>query len=139
MQKSKLGISVGLIAAISYFACIFGGGYTVSILICGYVLLREDNPWLKRITLKAVVLLALFSIASFIINLIPNCIGAINDFAMAINHPFSTTFISSVVAGLSSILDIIRNILFVLLGIKALSQGTIRLPIIDKMLDKYMG
>lgn len=139
MQKSKLGISVGLIAAISYFACIFGGGFTVSIIICGYVLIREDNPWLKRISLKAVILLALFSIISFVLNLIPNCLGTINEFAMAINHPFSTNFITSIVDGLTSILEIVRNILFVVLGLKALSQGTIRLPIIDKMLDKYMG
>lgn len=139
MQKSKLGISVGLLAAIVYFACIFGGGYTVAILITGYVFLREDNPWLKRITLKSVILMSIFSIASFLINLIPNCINVINDFAMAINHPFSTSFISSIVSGLTSIIDIVRGILFVVLGIKALSQGTIRLPIIDKMLDTYMG
>lgn len=37
MQKTKLGITVGLLGAIVYFAGIFGG-YQTLILISGYVL-----------------------------------------------------------------------------------------------------
>ena len=59
MQKTKLGISVGLLGAIFFFAGFFGG-YLVTILMAGYILLVEDNAWLERVTVKGVVLMLFF-------------------------------------------------------------------------------
>lgn len=47
MKKTKLGISVGLLGAMLFFSCYFGG-YTIAIIIAGYVLLFEENAWLKK-------------------------------------------------------------------------------------------
>lgn len=42
MQKTRLGISVGLMGFITYFGCCFGG-YIAAILLFGYILLVENN------------------------------------------------------------------------------------------------
>src|SRR5574344_1340231 len=47
MEKTKLGIPVGLLGAAMLFACYFGG-YLVSFVLAGYILLFEENAWLKR-------------------------------------------------------------------------------------------
>ena len=54
MQKTRLGISVGMLGAAVYLTGLFSG-YLVAILMAGYVLLCEENGWLKRSDIKAVV------------------------------------------------------------------------------------
>lgn len=46
---------------------------------------------------------------------------------------------SGINSAISSAITILKSILFVILGLKALNQGAIKLPIIDKIIDKYMG
>ena len=138
MQKAKLGISVGLLGAIIYFASAFGGGYLAALLLCGYVLLAEDNPWLRKTSVKAVLLLVLFSLISVILGLIPDIWEAITNLLMAFDQYPSSNFISGINLTISSAISIVKSVLFVILGLKALNQGAIKLPIIDKLIDKFI-
>lgn len=138
MQKTKLGVTVGALGAITYFAGFFSG-YMVAILLAGYVLLFEENAWLKRSVVKAIVLLALFSVTIGIINLIPDAIGFIDKIANVFNGNFSIAVVNRIVAVVVSALNILEKILFLGLGIKALNQGTIVIPFIDSKVSKYMG
>ena len=47
-------------------------------------------------------------------------------------------FISNLVSAITSIIDIIEKLLFIGLGVKALNQGTIAVPVVDKLVSKYM-
>lgn len=47
MSKTKLGISTTLLAALAYFAGGFSG-YLLLFLVAGYVLLKEEDEWLKK-------------------------------------------------------------------------------------------
>lgn len=47
MQKTRMGISVGLMGAATYLCGLFGG-LMVTVVIAGYILLFEENAWLKR-------------------------------------------------------------------------------------------
>ncbi len=138
MQKTKLGISVGLLGAIIYFASAFGGGYLVALLLCGYVLLFEDNPWLRKTSVKAVLLLIIFSLISVVLGLIPDIWQTITNLLTAFNKYPSSTFMSGINSAISSAITIIKSVLFIILGLKALNQGAIKLLIIDKIIDKYM-
>lgn len=137
MQKSKLGISVGLLGAMVYFSGLINGLLLITIL-AGYVLLVEDNEWLRRTSVKAVVLFVVFSLASIIVSYIPEAINVIDSFVSIFGGSFSIPFVSSLVNFVNDTIMIIKNILFVILGLKALNQGTIVIATIDKMLKKYM-
>lgn len=139
MQKTKLGISVGLLGAIIYFASAFGGGYLAALLLCGYVLLVEDNPWLRKTSVKSVLLLIGFSLLSFVIGFIPDISNMLTSFMTAFNKFYSSNFLSGLGALFDNIISIMKSIIFVILGLKALNQGTIKLPMIDKIIDKYMN
>lgn len=138
MKQTKLGISVGLLGAAIYFMCLFSG-YWVAVLLAGYILLFETNEWLKKAAVKAVSLLVFFSLFVTVINLIPNAISFINNIAAVFGGNFSVGVLSRIVTVIVSVLDIIEKILFILLGIKALNQGTIIVPVVDKLINKYMG
>lgn len=138
MKQTKLGISVGLLGAAIYFMGLFSG-YWVAVLLAGYILLFEENEWLKKAAVKAVSLLVFFSLFVLVINLIPNAISFINNIVAVFGGNFSAVVLSRIVTVIVSALDIIEKILFILLGIKALNQGTISVPIVDKLINKYMG
>ena len=138
MQKTRFGITVGLLGAAIYFMGLYGG-YLISALLTGYVLLFEENEWLKKSAVKAVALMVCFSLLSTLIYLLPNVISVINSIVGVFGGVFYINAISSLANAVGSALDIIEKLLFIGLGLKALTQGNIAVPVVDKLIDKYMG
>lgn len=138
MQKTKLGISVGLLGAAVYFLGLLSG-YTVTALLVGYILLREENEWLRKTAVKAISIMLLFSAGWTIVGLLPNAVEVI-DYIVGIFHGrFHISFLSNLEAAIKMALSIIEDLLLLGLGIKALHQGTIAVPIVDRMIERYMG
>lgn len=138
MQKTRLGVGVGLLGAAIYFMGLFSG-YMVAVLLAGYVLLLEDNEWLKKSAVKTVSLMVLFSSATVVVNLIPNVLSFIKNVVAVFGGNFTVSVLTSTVSAIVGAIDIIEKILFIWLGIKALNQGTIAIPVVDKLIGKYMG
>lgn len=138
MQKTKLGVSVGLLGAAIYFMGLFSG-YLVAILLAGYVLLCEDNEWLKKSAVKAVSVMVLFSFLVTVVNLIPNAISIIDYIVSMFGGNFYVAFLSNLVSAVVAVLDIIEKLVLLGLGAKALNQGTITIPVVDRLINKYMG
>lgn len=137
MQKTKLGISVGLLGAITYFAGLFGG-YVVAILVFGYIMLVEDNPWLRKTAVKAIILLVTFSALSAVIGLVPDFISFINSIFNIFNEYLSLSLVTKILAVITGALGIVKTVVFLLLGIKALNQGTLLIPVVDDITNKNM-
>ena len=138
MQKTRLGISVGLLGAAIYFAGLFGG-FLATLVLVGYVLMFEENEWLRRSGVKALTLVIIFSLCTTIVNLIPNGIGFVNNLVTAFGGRFSVKFLSYITAAIVSAIDIIEKVLLMVLGFKALNQSTIVIPIVDQLLNKHRG
>ena len=137
MQKTKLGITVAALGAITFFAGFFGG-YLAAIVLAGYALLFEENAWLKRSVVKAVVLMVFFSVTVAIINVIPDLLEFVGNIASVFNGNFSIIKVNQIVNVLVRGLNLAEKVLFLGLGVKALSQGTIVIPFIDKKVSKYV-
>ena len=137
MQKTKLGISVGLMGAIAYFAGLFSG-YLVAILIFGYIMLVEDNPWLRKTAVKSVVLLVSFSLISAVVGLIPDFVSFIYSIVNVFGGHISLSVITNIVSVITSALGILKTVVFIALGLKAMTQGTVNIPVVDSVTDKNM-
>ncbi|MBQ8005255.1 MAG: hypothetical protein IJ303_02970 [Clostridia bacterium] len=136
MQKTRMGISVGLLAAVIYFSGFFAGFLTTT-LLAGYVLLFEENGWLRRNTIKAFVLMIIFMLASAIIGFIPNLLDFIYDIVVLFNGSFSYLKVSQFLSIITDILSIAEKVLFLVLGFMALNQRSVNLPVIDNLINKY--
>ncbi len=136
-MKSKLGVSVGLVGAALYFAGLFNGMLLLFVLI-GYVLLVEDNEWLRRTAVKSGVICVMFALLLAVIGLIPGVMGFIGDFFGIFGGSFSIPFITSIIMFIESGIELIKIVFFILLGIKALNQGTIVIPFVDNFVNKYI-
>ena len=137
MQKTRLGISVGMLGAAIYLTGLFSG-YLAALLLTGYVLLFEENEWLKKSAVKAVALMMLFSFITVLINLIPNAMSCIDHIPSMLGG-IHVGFISGLVSAVISVIDIIEKLLFISLGVRALNQGTIDVAVVDGLISKYMG
>ena len=137
MQKTKLGISVGLLGAAAYVAVYFGG-YVPALLITGYVLLFEENEWLKRTCVKAIALSMLISVLLTVIGLVPDLLRWIDTIAAVFGSNFKYFVVDNIISVFTVAVGIIKTCLFLVLALKALTQSTIVVPVVDKFISKYI-
>lgn len=138
MEKTKLGIAQGMLGAVVYFTAALLG-YISLFIVGGYILLVEKMEWLKKCVVKAVVLMLLYSLLSTVIGLIPQIFsyGSGED-ALLGGYYLYLAGAYQIVAAVLVVLNLVRIGLFIALGLKALNEKTITIPIVDKLIDKYM-
>ena len=137
MEKTKLGVSVGLLGAGIFAAALFGG-YVATIVLAGYVLLMESNEWLRRTAVKAVVTLVCFSFITAVIDLIPDALNWIASIPNALGADIRFTFFNDAFGVVTDFIGICKVLTFIALIFKALTLGTIKLPVVDDIINKYV-
>ncbi|MGI5894172.1 MAG: hypothetical protein ACOX6P_06210 [Candidatus Merdivicinus sp.] len=136
MEKTRLGISVGLMGAILYLMGLLN--LLGLVVIAGYILFCESNVWLRKSAVKAVVLYVIFALVSIFFGIFDDIFGILNTML---------GWISSIRLGFPLRLDdivqyavsIIRTILYLALAGLALKQKTIPMGPIDKELDQHLS
>ncbi len=136
MQKTRLGITVGLMGALTYFIALFGG-YMAMIIVAGYILLFETNEWLKKSAVKAAVITIGFAVLIAIINLIPDAVTFVSSVIAVFGKYFSLSVLDNIINVITTALAIIEKVLLLLLGIKALRQGSIGIAFVDRFIQKH--
>ncbi|MDE6103181.1 MAG: hypothetical protein K2F60_01485, partial [Oscillospiraceae bacterium] len=127
---TKLGISANVMSAILYFTALFGG-YVPLFIAAGYVLIREENTFLRKSAYKSVALLLFFSGLSMILSSLNEILSIFgNLFDTFIEVPLNFDDI------LISVILLIKTVVFVIFGIMAFKQEDIRIPPIDDAVDK---
>ena len=134
MSKTKLGISVGFLAAGIYASGLLSA--VVTVMLAGYVLLREEDEWLRKSAVKAVAIILVFGIFSSGIGIVQDLfrildalVGTVFSF-LHIGVPFSLDQV------LNYLLDIMKTILLISCSFQALNQGPVRIGFRDKLTDK---
>lgn len=136
LQKTKLGISVGMLGAAMYFLGLIN--FLALLLVVGYVLLFESDEWLKKTAIKAAAIVIAFALLSMIISLGNDIFAVINGIlswyspSLHVSWPMS---LNTIAGGVLSGLEII---VLVVLGFKAFRQEDLKVSAIDKVIDKNM-
>ena len=137
MEKTKLGISKELLAA-GVFVAALAGGYVAVIICTLYVLLKEDDAWLKRMAVKAVATLMIFGVAIICVGLIPDLINWISSLMSVLEHSIEVYKITNAINLITSALSFIEKLFLLALAAKALKQQTVRVPVVDDFINKYI-
>jgi uncharacterized membrane protein len=135
-MKTKVGISVGLVAAAAYFTGLFSG-YIPLLLSLGYVLIAEQNRWLKVSVIKALIICLAFSSLRLIIGFIPDIFGLIASGAGIFEKAFTYYKLSSVMAFINNIISLTESVILFILGVMALNQKSFSLGIIDSLIKRH--
>lgn len=80
----------------------------------------------------------MFSIGTAVVGLIPNVISLIDDIAVIFGGNVYISVISHIVTAIVSLLNLAEKLLLLVLGLLALKQETIKIPVIDDFINKYM-
>ncbi len=132
MHKTKLGISVGILGSI---ICILGavaGLQWYFIGIVAYILLQEQNEWLRRLSLKVTIILLGLSVFNLVV---PYFFGALYDLI----DVFSDRYVAWPLDASSYITkyaSIIVDVVLVLMGLKAIKQGHFSVKAVDELISK---
>jgi len=136
LEKTKLGIPVGVFAAIIYFIAVIGGynSLIVLILALGYVMMKEDNQWLKKAVFKALAIFLAYYVFVELINIFDNSILSLpytlsNGKIRSIKIPFN--FINII----KSLASLVRYALLLFLGFGAFKQKDLPIASIDNVLN----
>ena len=138
MDKTKLGISVPLMASLVYFLGLISP--VALVVAVGYVLIRETDQWLKKAAVQALVIVAAYMVISTVFGFFNNLFGFFNGFLMNFSfihfrftYPFHADEIVLAIAGAA------EKALLVILGLLALGKKGGSLPGIGRFVDKHMG
>ena len=137
MQKTKLGISIGFMGAILCCSRMFMG-YTATLLLAGYVILMEEDVWLKATAVKVVSIMTVFSLIIATLSIIPDAIGLLNYFVALFGGSFSVLFLTNLTYLLQQFLTLAETVVFLMLALKALKMDTINVPVVDGLITKHM-
>jgi uncharacterized membrane protein len=138
MEKTKLGISVGLVGAILYCLGLFGGAL-VTIAAVAYVLIFEENEWLKKTAVKVVFLMFLFPIVQFAVGLIPDLARIVVDFLNIFKVYPDIAIVYAIENLIYGLVNIAKYVVFAIFCVMALSKKSVKIPLIDSLIDKHMG
>lgn len=130
--KSRLGVTVGMLGAIIYFSALISP--VILILLAAYVLLMEDDIWLKGTAVKAVAFYLVFFFIFQIIdgmNYFLNIINRIFQFLISWNPCLSFP------GGISDLLSICRIVFFILMGLGAFQMRPVRIRKIDEFVETH--
>ena len=105
MGTTKIGVPAKLLAAFAYLAAFFSG-YVAFLLIGGYILIREQNDWLRFHAVKAGVLMVCFSIANALISLIPSLFTWIDDLLGIFGGSFRSVLMYSGFCSIRTLLSV---------------------------------
>ena len=142
-MKSKLGIHIGFLACLGFLAAQFGGLVPLTLFV-GYVLIVEDNDFLRMSALKAFLIVLFVSLLNWLIGVLPDIIFELFDRISRIfgaETPFGNlkaiTKIEQIFNFFIWLVNTCKAILLLLLALLACRIKTIRLPLIDKLIDKF--
>ena len=133
MEKTKLGVSVGLIGAALYFTGL--AGIIPLLVIAGYVLLFESNEWLKKVAVKSVAIVLFFSVLSAAIGLIGNGTSFLYDLMRFFNGSFSLTWLDRIISMLRTAISFVQVLVLLMHGLNALKQNDAKFSVVDKIVD----
>jgi len=136
-MKAKLGISIGLLGAAVYFVALFDGFLALA-LIAGYILLFEENEWLKKSAVKAFAILVITALFRALIAFIPDLISLIDHLVGIFGQSFNVWPLTRLINFVDSAIYIARKVLLLLLGLQALTQNSTPIAPIDKLVDNHM-
>lgn len=147
-QMTEIGITVAFFAALIYWSGLISNMPVITVLLAGYVLIREKEQWLRAVALKAVTIIVCFALLLGFINLL---VYFKDVMVNIINMMLSTISVGSYYnqvtgAAFRDILDIlkyivlfIRDLFLILSGFMALKYKNMRIPVIDKMVNRHIG
>ena len=136
MEKTRLGITIKLFGGALYFIALMG--ITPLVMAAGYVLIMEDNQWLKKVAVKAVAVVLFFAVLSNLVSLLTDSTSFINNLVLLFNETVNLSTVNRIAALLQTTISFLRTVCLLLLGFRALKMRDAGMVSVDKTIAQNM-
>lgn len=136
MEKTRLGVSVGMLGAAMYFMGLVSVLALVGLGV--YILLYESNAWLKRTVIKAIAVVITFTLLSSAVGFSNDILGIVNDLLFWSNPVARFSWPLGLDSIAYKVINALEVFTLVILGIKAFTFNDIKIAPIDSVIDKNM-
>lgn len=143
MNKTKLGVSTNLLAAFVYALAIVISFVNTSMALIltltatvAYILLKEDDMWLKSNAVKAVAVIILFMLAHFLVGFADDIMALLNFFLDFADFKLYDKF--KIITFIKNILYVTEKIFLLMLSLKAVKGQTVKVPVVDKLISQHI-
>jgi hypothetical protein len=136
MNKTKLGVSEGLLAAACFASALVSP--IITAVLAAYVLLKEEDEWLRKSVVKAVAIVCVFALCTSAVAAVTNVFGVLDSVAGWVLRSANIHVPLNLDRIISNLLSIYKTLLLLACSFQALNKGTVRIGFIDKLIDKYM-
>ncbi len=138
MLKTKLGVSIALVGAAMYF--LGAVSFIPAVLLAGYVLIAEQNEWVRRQAAKMIGIVVFFGVLSIVVGWFDDLAGVINIIVHWFKKDARYISIPANLTGLCQyVISIVKEVLLIVMGFMALGMKGMRFGAVDKQLDKFMA
>lgn len=137
MLKTKLGVSIALVGAAMYFLGAFS--FIPAVLLAGYVLIAEENEWVKRQAARMIGVVLFFGLLSIAVGWIDDFVSVLNIVVRWFNDEVYLTVPASLTLLIQYFISVAKEVVLLLMGFMALGMKNVRFVFVDKLLDKFMS
>ena len=134
MEKTRLGITISLLGAGLYFIGLMG--MTPLIIAAGYVLLIEENQWLRRVAVKAIAVVLFFTILNNALGLLSESSSFLSTLVALFNGSINLLTVNRIISLARIVISFLSTLTLLLLGFKALRMRDMGVGPVDTVVDK---
>ncbi len=134
MEKSKIGLTIPVMGALTYLLFLFGG-YTPRLLVAGYILLREEHAGLKKTAITAVLAAVAISAVNLLIGLLPEVVDVFRTLFAIFGEYMDADILSAIAGFLYAILSLAKTVVFVGLAVLELMGKPLKIGFVEKLLN----
>jgi len=130
MEKTKLGLSVAICAALVYVSALFGA--TPLIVCAGYVMIAEQSRVLKQHAIMALVFFSVMAILSVLIGSLNDVFRFLNIIVGWTDTDFRFGLPLNLDGLLRTAIEIVSNVGFVVLAFLAFNGKQLKVKLFEK-------
>lgn len=134
MEKTKLGLPVGIVGAAAFLLFLFGG-FTPGLLLLGYILLCETNTDLKNTALTAVVLALAFSLVNSLIGLLPSVVNLFTSLLGIFTVNVNTWLLDSIFSFFYQVVSLLKTVVMLAMAFLSFKGKVFEIPFLKKLFD----
>ncbi|MCL1844021.1 MAG: hypothetical protein FWF79_09425 [Defluviitaleaceae bacterium] len=134
MEKTKLGISISLLGGGMYFIGLIGGLVPL-LIVAGYVMIVEENQWLRRVAVKAVAVVLMFGVLSQVVSLFSDSSSFLGNLVHLFDGTINLLTYNRIITLVNVAISFLRTVILLILGFKALKMSDLGVPV-DGVVNK---
>lgn len=133
MEKTKIGLSAGIVGAIAFLVFQFGG-FIPGLLILGYILLCEKNESLRVSAVTALLVTLAAYVLNLVIGLIPNLLSYVNSLLNIFEEYLEAEIVYNIESFLTSTVNLVKMVAMIGLAVFSFLNKPLQIPFVKKML-----